>query len=70
MQVNKFQTESIPKLLFAMAMPAITANLVNSLYNIVDQIYIGHGIGYLGNAATSIAFPLTIICLALDLPLG
>ncbi len=70
MQVNKFQTESIPKLLFAMAMPAITANLVNSLYNIVDQIYIGHGIGYLGNAATSIAFPLTIICLAFGLTFG
>ncbi|PNY22623.1 Multidrug export protein MepA [Streptococcus parauberis] len=70
MQVNKFQTESIPKLLFAMAMPAITANLVNSLYNIVDQIYIGHGIGYLGNAATSVAFPLTIICLAFGLTFG
>ena len=53
-----------------MAMPAITANLVNSLYNIVDQIYIGHGIGYLGNAATSVAFPLTIICLAFGLTFG
>ncbi|MGT2844381.1 MATE family efflux transporter [Streptococcus hongkongensis] len=70
MQANKFQTESISKLLFAMAMPAITANLVSSLYNIVDQIYIGHGIGYLGNAATSVAFPLTILCLAFGLTFG
>ncbi|WNZ96352.1 MATE family efflux transporter [Streptococcus iniae] len=70
MQATKFQTEPIPKLLFAMAMLAIIANLVNSLYNIVDQIFIGHGIGYLGNVATSVAFPLTIICLAFGLTFG
>ncbi|MGT2888525.1 MATE family efflux transporter [Streptococcus didelphis] len=70
MQVNSLQTEKIPKLLFTMSIPAITANLVNSLYNIVDQIFIGHSIGYLGNAATSVAFPLTIICLAFGLTFG
>lgn len=70
MQTNKLQTAPIPKLLATMAMPAIIANLVNSLYNIVDQIFIGHGVGYLGNAATSVAFPLTIICLAFGLTLG
>lgn len=60
MQTNKLQTAPIPKLLATMAMPAIIANLVNSLYNIVDQIFIGHGVGYLGNAATSVAFPLRL----------
>ncbi|WP_032460676.1 MATE family efflux transporter, partial [Streptococcus pyogenes] len=70
MQTNKLQTAPIPKLLATMAMPAIIANLVNSLYNIVDQIFIGHGVGYLGNAATSVVFPLTIICLAFGLTLG
>lgn len=70
MKANKLQTEPISKLLFAMAMPAIIANLVNSLYNIVDQIFIGHSVGYLGNAATSVAFPLTIICLAFGLTFG
>lgn len=70
MQANHFQTKPIPILLFTMAMPAITANLVNSLYNIVDQIFIGHSVGYLGNAATSVAFPLTIICLAFGLTFG
>ncbi|EHI70421.1 MATE family efflux transporter [Streptococcus ictaluri] len=70
MQANKFQTQPISSLLFAMAMPAIIANLVNSLYNIVDQIFIGHSVGYLGNAATSVAFPLTIICLAFGLTFG
>lgn len=60
----------IPKLLASLAIPAVIANLVNSLYNIVDQIFIGRGIGYLGNAATSIAFPLTTICLAFGLMFG
>lgn len=60
----------LPKLLAKLAIPAVIANLVNSLYNIVDQIFIGQGIGYLGNAATSIAFPLTTICLAFGLMFG
>lgn len=67
---NKMGTLPIPKLLFQLAVPAVIANLVNSLYNIVDQIFIGKGIGYLGNAATSIAFPLTTICLAFGLAFG
>ncbi len=67
---NMMGTKSIPKLLLALAIPAIIANLVNSLYNIVDQIFIGHGVGYLGNAATSVAFPLTTICMAIGLMVG
>ncbi|MDO5100591.1 MAG: MATE family efflux transporter [Eubacteriales bacterium] len=65
-----FGTMPLPRLLFSMAMPAIIANVFNSLYNIVDQIFIGHGVGYLGNAATGIAFPLTTICLAFGLMCG
>ncbi len=67
---NHMGAKSIPKLLLSLAIPAIIANLVNSLYNIVDQIFIGHGIGYLGNAATSVAFPLTTICMAIGLMVG
>ena len=66
----RFGTESIPKLLVSLAVPAIIANLVNALYNIVDQIFIGQKIGFLGNAATNVAFPLTIICLAIGLMTG
>ncbi len=65
-----FGTLPLPRLLISMALPAIIANVFNSLYNIVDQIFIGRGIGYLGNAATSISFPLTIICLAFGLLCG
>ena len=52
------------------AIPAIISMLVSSLYNIVDQIFIGQGVGMLGNAATNIAFPVSIICTATALLLG
>ena len=63
-------TQPIKKLLMQLAIPAMIANVVNALYNIVDQIFIGQGVGYLGNAATNIAFPITTICLALGLMTG
>lgn len=67
---NPLGYKVIGKLLKSLAIPAIIANLVSALYNIVDQIFIGQGIGYLGNAATNIAFPITTICLAIGLTLG
>ena len=67
---NLMGTQSIKKLLMQLAIPAMIANVVNALYNIVDQIFIGQGVGYLGNAATNIAFPITTICLALGLMTG
>ena len=57
-------------LLLGMGMPMVLSMLVNSLYNIVDQIFIGQGVGMLGNAATNIAFPVSIICTATALLLG
>jgi putative MATE family efflux protein len=44
--------------------------LVGALYNIVDQIFIGHSVGMLGNAATNVAFPIGTICMSLSLLLG
>lgn len=67
---NPLATEEIPKLLKKFAIPSIIAMVVSSLYNIVDQIFIGQGVGYLGNAATNVAYPLTTICLAIALLLG
>ncbi|MDR1773077.1 MAG: MATE family efflux transporter [Hungatella sp.] len=57
-------------LLLQFALPAIVSMLVNSVYNIVDQIFIGQGVGYLGNAATTIAFPIVTIILAISTLLG
>ncbi len=70
MNENPLGHESISKLLKGFAIPSITATLVNSLYNIVDQIFIGQGIGYLGNAATNVSYPLSTICLAISLLIG
>ena len=67
---NPLGIKPIKKLLISFAWPAITANIINALYSIVDQIFIGQGVGYLGNAATNIAFPITTICLALGLMIG
>lgn len=41
-QTNEMGTGSIPKLFFKLAIPAVVAQVVNLLYNIVDRIYIGH----------------------------
>ena len=67
---NPLAEEKIGKLIARFAIPAIISMLVSSLYNIVDQIFIGQGVGMLGNAATNIAFPVSIICTATALLLG
>lgn len=53
--------ENINKLLISLAIPCVISMLINSVYNIVDQIFIGKGVGTLGNAATNVIFPLVII---------
>ena len=67
---NPLGYEPLPSLLKKFAVPSIIAMLVSSLYNIVDQLFIGQGVGYLGNAATNVAYPLTTICLAIALMIG
>lgn len=67
---NPLGTEREGKLIAKFAIPAIISMLVTSLYNIVDQIFIGRGVGMLGNAATNIAFPITAICTATALLFG
>lgn len=70
MTENPLGYEKIPKLLKGFAIPSIIAALVGSLYNIVDQIFIGQGVGYLGNAATNVSYPFSTICLAISLLVG
>ena len=69
---NKFLgTEKVSRLLLKFSIPCILSLLISSLYNIVDQIFIGNSeLGYLGNAATSIVFPITIISVAFAWCLG
>ena len=67
---NPLGTLPVGRLLINFSLPAIISCLINSIYNIVDQIFIGQGVGYLGNAATTVAFPLMTILLAFSVSFG
>lgn len=67
---NPLGYEPIGKLLKAFALPSVISMLVNALYNIVDQIFIGQGVGYFGNAATTVCFPIVSIVLAVATLIG
>ena len=67
---NPLGTERIGKLLVRFGIPSIIALVVNSLYNMVDQIFIGNGVGYLGNAATNVILPIMTIVLSVGLMIG
>ncbi len=67
---NPLGTERIGRLMVRYAIPSIISIVVNSLYNMVDQIFIGQGVGYLGNAATNIILPVSSILLALGFMIG
>ncbi|MCQ4923701.1 MATE family efflux transporter [Tissierella carlieri] len=69
---NKLETESVGKLLLNLALPAIIAQLVNMLYNIVDRIYIGHisGIGAAALTGVGVTFPIIMIITAFSSLIG
>ena len=58
---NYLGQEKVSRLLLQFAIPSTLALIISCLYNIVDQIFVGNGVGYLGNAATGIVFPITVI---------
>ena len=67
---NYLATEKTGTLLRRFALPCICSLIISCLYNIVDQIFVGNGVGYLGNAATSVIFPITVIGWGLSLFFG
>lgn len=69
-QRNPLETEKIGKLLVKFCIPALASNLVTSVYNIVDQIFIGNVLGIVGNAATNVIFPAVTLVSALSLMCG
>lgn len=68
--MNPLGTAPIGKTLAKFAVPAIISNLITSIYNITDQIFIGQNVGILGNAATNVAYPISIICTAVAILFG
>lgn len=69
-QNNPLGTAPVGKMMMKFAIPSIIAMLVGSIYNIVDQLFIGNCVGALGNAATNVAFPINIMCIAVALLFG
>ena len=67
---NYLGTERVGKLLRQFAIPCICSLIISCLYNIVDQIFVGNGVGYLGNAATGVIFPITVVGWGLSLLFG
>ncbi len=69
-QNNYLGTEKVGVLLRKFAVPCIFSLIISCLYNIVDQIFVGNGVGYLGNAATGVIFPITVIGWGVSLLFG
>lgn len=63
-------TENIKKLLIRLSLPATIGMIVNALYNLVDTIFVGRGVGYLGIAGLSIALPIQMFVMAFAFMVG
>lgn len=62
--------EKVSKLLLKFSIPAIVGMLVNALYNVVDRIFIGNGVGSLGIAGITIGFPIMLVIMAFGMLIG
>lgn len=69
-KTERMGTERIGKLLWEFGVPATVGILVNALYNIVDSIFVGRGVGELGIAATTAAFPPMLLMMACGMLIG
>ena len=67
---RKLGNAPISKLLVAYAVPSIISLVVSALYNIVDQIFIGNGVGMLGNGATNVIHPFNVIAISIAMFFG
>lgn len=67
---RSLESKSIGTLIWDFSVPAITGMLVNALYNIVDSIFVGHGVGPIGLAAVTIAFPVMIVLMGFGMLVG
>lgn len=67
---QKLENEHIPKLLFQYALPAVIGTLVNAIYNVVDRIFIGQGVGALAISGLALTFPILIFMQAFGMLVG
>ena len=69
-QTKQLGQEGIAKLLWRFSLPAMVGTFFNSLYNVVDRIFIGQGLGADGLAAAMIAFPIMMMVMAVGMLIG
>ncbi len=67
---DNLATDSIGKLLWSYTLPAILGTVVMSLYNIVDRIFIGQGVGALAISGLALTFPFMIMLMAFGMLIG
>ena len=70
MSIHSLDDSNVKKLLFKLSLPAATGMFVMALYNIVDTIFVGRGVGTLGIAGLSIVFPIQIVVMSLGMLFG
>lgn len=68
--MEQLRTDSVRDLIRQYSLPAIISSLISSIYNIVDQMFVGMKLGELGNAATNVAFPLVMLVTTLAMTFG
>ncbi|TFG81245.1 MAG: MATE family efflux transporter, partial [Spirochaetales bacterium] len=69
-RTKELGTASVPALLFRFSLPAIVGMMVNAIYNVVDRIFIGQGVGPLGLAGATVAFPIMLVLMAFGMLVG
>ncbi|WP_373776722.1 MATE family efflux transporter, partial [Porphyromonas loveana] len=69
-QIQALESKKIPKLLFSYALPAVVGTVLNSIYNIVDRIFIGHGVSEYALSGLAITFPILIFMQAFGMLVG
>lgn len=67
---QRLESGSVRSVIWEYGIPCAMITVINALYNIVDQVFIGQGVGYLGTSATNVIFPLSTIGLSLGLLVG
>ena len=58
---SPLETEPLSRLLLRYSVPTTLTLMVNYLYNVVDQIFVGQGVGITGMSAINVAFPVSIL---------
>ena len=68
--IGRLENEKVSRLLLQYAIPAVIGTMVNSLYNIVDRVFIGQGVGALAIAGLTLTFPILLFLQAFGMLVG